>query len=72
MPHLCHAKECKTSVPPSLFMCRRHWYMVPVNLRHKVWATYRPGQEIDKHPTREYLEITRQAIDAVATKEGKI
>ena len=52
-------------------MCRSHWYMVPKDLRDAVWATYRPGQEIDKQPSLEYLDVAMQAIEAVAAKESK-
>ena len=51
-------------------MCRKHWYMVPLHLCQAVWAAYVPGQEIRKDPTMLYLEITHQAIDVVAAKEG--
>jgi len=47
-------------------MCRRHWFMVPINMRARVWATYQPGQEQEKDPTPEYLEAARAAIEAVA------
>lgn len=67
--HLCHAKGCKTPVPPKLFMCQRHWFTVPRPLRQLIWKRYRPGQEIDKRPTREYMKVAQQAIDAVAKKE---
>lgn len=71
MPHLCHAKGCTIPVPPKMLMCKRHWYMVPINIQRKVWLHYRPGQEIDKRPTREYLEVMQEAIDHVAMQEGK-
>jgi hypothetical protein len=45
--------------------------MVPKPLQALVWATYRPEQEVKKDPSREYLEAARQAIDAVAEKEGR-
>jgi hypothetical protein len=70
MSHTCHADQCRATVPPRLLMCRRHWYMVPKPLRDAVWAEYRPGQEIDKRPTREYLDIAHAAIEAVAEREG--
>jgi hypothetical protein len=35
--------------------------MVPKPLRDEVWMTYRPGQEITKEPTPEYLDAM-QAI----------
>ena len=67
--HHCHAKGCTRIVPPSKLMCLRHWRMVPRELQRAVWATYRPGQESDKRPSREYLEAARAAIHAVAAKE---
>ena len=70
MSHHCHAENCTTPVPPKMFMCRLHWFMVPKDLRAQVWFAYVPGQEIRKDPTREYLEITRAAIEAVAAKEA--
>jgi hypothetical protein len=68
--HLCHARGCAKKVPPKLLMCLRHWRLVPPAIRRLVWKHYRPGQEIDKRPSREYLEVMRQAIQAVAEQEG--
>jgi hypothetical protein len=68
--HTCHARGCNKPVPPKLLMCLKHWRMVPGDLQRLVWRHYRPGQEIDKKPTREYLEIMHQAIEAVAAMEG--
>ena len=72
MNHHCHAAGCNVSVPPKLFMCRRHWYMLPKSTRDAVWAAYVPGQEIRKDPTAEYLEVTGLAIEWLAKKEGII
>lgn len=69
MSHLCHATACKAAVPPKMFMCRKHWFMVPSDLRDAIWATYRPGQETTKDPSPEYIETAREAIAAVARKE---
>lgn len=68
--HLCHAEGCKEPVPPAMLMCYSHWRMVPVELKHGVWETYREGQEIDKRPSAAYLAAARAAIEAVARKEG--
>jgi hypothetical protein len=67
--HTCHARGCNVPVPPRLLMCRVHWRMVPKPLRDEVWMTYRPGQEITKEPTPEYLDAMQAAIEAVAQKE---
>jgi hypothetical protein len=45
--------------------------MVPAHVRDLVQRHYRPGQEIDKRPSREYLRVMWLAIEAVAEKEGK-
>lgn len=70
--HLCHAENCSTPVPPKMFMCRRHWFMVPKPLRGAVWAEYRPGQEIDKRPSSEYMEVALAAVRAVADREAEV
>jgi len=46
--------------------------MVPRAIQKRVWAEYRPGQEVDKQPTTEYLRVMQMAINAVAIREGKI
>lgn len=67
--HLCHAKRCSTPTQPKMFMCRRHWFMLPKIKRDKLWAVYVPGQEVRKDPTPEYLEVARELIEFVAAKE---
>jgi hypothetical protein len=67
--HVCHALKCSVPVPPSMLMCRKHWFMVPKNLRDDVWRTYRKGQEITKDPSGEYLDAMKAAIEAVSGKE---
>jgi len=69
--HVCHADGCNVEVPPKMFMCKRHWFMVPKPMRDRIWATYVSGQEIRKDPTDEYMEASMQAIEAVAAKEGR-
>ena len=50
--HTCHATGCRTTVPPKMFACRRHWFTLPKALRDAIWRTYRPGQEISKTRAR--------------------
>lgn len=68
--HVCHARQCMTPVDPKMLMCKRHWYMVPKELRDKVWATYRSGQEVTKDPSMEYLDAAQAAVRNVAEQEG--
>jgi hypothetical protein len=72
MSHTCHARACKVPVPPKLLMCPKHWKLVPRLEQAQVWAHYRPGQEIDKTPTKKYLDAADAAIRAVAQKEGSL
>lgn len=67
--HTCHAEGCSELVPPTMLMCKRHWRMVPRQMRIAVWRWYLPGQELAKNPTRQYLGAANSAIQAVAEKE---
>jgi len=69
--HFCHAKACEVVIPPKMLMCKRHWFMVPADLRKAVWREYRPGQEVGKEPTAEYLGAARNAIEAVQAREER-
>ena len=61
--HICHWPGCERQVPPAMWGCKEHWLKLPKHLRDKVWATYRPGQEISMTPSPDYravaLEVQR-------------
>ncbi|OBK92615.1 hypothetical protein A5646_03295 [Mycobacterium sp. 1245499.0] len=67
--HACHALRCTTPVPPKTLMCGRHWRMLPRSMRAAIWVNYRPGQEIDKQPSRTYLEAAWAAVDWIFEHE---
>lgn len=71
MSHMCHAVACEVEVEPKLHMCLYHWRMVPYPIQQLIWKHYRPGQEIDKRPTVEYIAIAFASVSCVAMKEGK-
>ena len=71
MPHTCHATACTTTVPPVMFMCKRHWFSLPKRLRDRIWVTYRPGQCDDWNITHAYAEAAREAVTFIANKEGR-
>jgi CDP-diacylglycerol pyrophosphatase len=58
--HTCHWPNCDKQVPPAMWGCRKHWYMLPGTLRAKIWATYRIGQERDLQPSAEYLAVAAE------------
>lgn len=53
-----------------MFMCKKHWYMLPTDTRSAVWDVYEPGQEERMDPSDEYLEVTRDAINWLAKHEA--
>lgn len=64
--HTCHAKDCEIQVHPAYFMCFSHWKMVPADLQKQIWLHYQPGQEKGQvRPSKEYLQIAREAINYV-------
>lgn len=68
--HTCHAIGCKTKTKPEIFMCLKHWRMVPNNLQLMIWRYYRPGQCDDRRAFLEYCYTAKQAICEVGTLEG--
>jgi hypothetical protein len=54
-----------------MHMCLAHWRMVPKVVQDLIWRHYRPGQEIDKQPSIDYLCTAFVSISCVALKEGK-
>lgn len=58
--HECHWPDCDQQVPPAMWGCRRHWYMLPKELRNAVWEAYEPGQEVRMDPSDKYLEVAER------------
>lgn len=59
--HKCHWPGCGASVAPALWGCKTHWMMLPKEIRDRIWKTYKPGQEVKKNPTWEYLKAAGAA-----------
>lgn len=60
-PSRCPVPDCHAQIDPSRLMCRSHWYLVPKQIRDRVWATWRSGQGAF---STEHLETVRIAITA--------
>lgn len=58
--HHCHWPGCDANVPPAKWGCYYHWMRLPKYLRDKIWATFRPGQEKNYTPSREYVKVARE------------
>lgn len=65
--HLCHWPGCTREVPPKLWGCKAHWFQLPGALRGRIWATYVPGQEINKTPSPEYVAAAKAVQDWIRT-----
>lgn len=70
MAHTCHATGCDVPVPPVMFMCKRHWFSLPKQMRDEVWRTYRLGQCDDWQISQEYSNAAKAAVTYIAKQEG--
>lgn len=71
MAHTCHAAGCEARVPPEMFMCKRHWFMLPKRIRDRIWAAYRPGQCDDWEISHVYAETAKEAVTWLGQYEGR-
>ncbi len=69
--HTCHWPGCGKKVPPAMWGCRPHWFSLPKNLRDRIWATYRPGQEITKTPSPAYMDAAKEVQAWIAQNSAK-
>jgi hypothetical protein len=72
--HECHWPGCDKQVPPAMWGCSRHWYMLPSELRSKVWQTFEPGQEVNMTPSEAYLKVADEVqkwIKEYLEKKGR-
>lgn len=78
--HTCHWPGCDRQVPPAMWGCKPHWFALPADLRSRVWAAYRPGQEEDGRPSAAYLQVAREvqawvrehAVSPTAPRQGAL
>jgi hypothetical protein len=61
----CPVPGCGHLIDPSRLMCRRHWYLVPKQLRDWVWATWRSGEGAC---SREHHDAVLMAIATAAAR----
>jgi hypothetical protein len=60
----CPVTGCGNQIDPSRLMCRAHWYLVPKQLRDRVWATWRSGRGAQS------AEHQRTVLTAIAASQG--
>jgi len=69
----CDANHCPATVDPSKGMCPRHWHMVPAAIQARIYAAARKFQSsAQRLSSVEFLEAWADAVEAVATQEGRL
>jgi hypothetical protein len=68
--HECHWPGCGRQVPPAMWGCKKHWFMLPANLRKRIWWTYRSGQENDMNPSAEYIAAAKAIQAWIVSRDG--
>ena len=68
--HGCHWPGCRQQVPPAMWGCRTHWFLIPKPLRDAIWRTYRPGQEEGGGVSTDYFEAAAAVQDWIR-REGE-
>ena len=68
--HNCHWLGCETQVPPTMWGCKSHWFKLPMRLRNKLWATFKPGQEVSGTPSKKYVKAALEVREWIAAKEA--
>jgi hypothetical protein len=70
-PNPCPWPGCGKHTRPAYLLCRSHWFLLPAELRSRIWDTYRPGQTAAT-ASPEYLAALRDVLDYAqhAAEEG--
>lgn len=70
--HTCHWPGCGRRVAPALWGCKEHWFKLPILLRNRIWRAYRPGQEITKTPSAEYVRVAQEVQEWIKGYEAEL
>ena len=69
--HTCHWPTCNKQVPPAMWGCKTHWFMLPKHLRDAIWKAYRPGQEQDLDVSDAYMDAANAVQEWIAKQIQK-
>lgn len=72
MSHECPIENCSATVPSGIYMCPRHWRLVPRPLQAAVYASFRvTGRISDNHrEAKRVVEQTEQGLKALDLPAG--
>jgi hypothetical protein len=68
--HTCHWPGCQTEVPPAMWGCQMHWYMLPKDIRSEIWRAYEIDQEETGNVSSQYVAAARKAQDWIELNYG--
>ncbi len=69
--HRCCWPDCEVFCPPRNYMCARHWFVLPVRLRDRIWDAYRPGQEYGLAPRHPDWEVANNEVQEWIKERGQ-
>jgi hypothetical protein len=69
--HTCHWPGCEKQVPPAMWGCKAHWFAIPAGLRARIWATYKPGQEVNGTPSAAYIQAAKAVQAWIAERDDQ-
>ncbi len=64
---VCPITDCTASIAFGQLACRRHWFMVPRELRAEVWQTWRSFLWGTVHPDQ-LRHVQQRALEAVEAR----
>jgi hypothetical protein len=62
----CRAIGCTRTLPPYVFMCRKHWRLVPGDLKREVWRNYTVAKAKGRQLSEEWDALIVKVVEAVA------
>ena len=66
----CRAPGCARVLQPHLFMCGKHWRMVPVGIKRRIWRNYSVSKAKSKNPPAEWEALIEEAVAAIDSAES--
>jgi hypothetical protein len=73
MKRTCDANHCSVRVDMNKGMCPDHWHQVPVAIQRRIYAAARAHKtSAQRLSSIEFLEAWADAVEAVATAEGRL
>lgn len=67
----CQAVDCITPVKSEMLMCRKHWFMVPSDIRSRVWQAWLDVGRGEAGAWEKHDKVKKLAIEAVKQQESK-